>query len=303
MSEKFETFAQYDPSHTRDCETALVLVQRAFGTLAPSLRLIGGLVPRYLTPAKPPDVPDHAATTDVDIVLPVALLGPAENYNPLAAQLKAAGFRRHKNHFGRLSSWRWELDIHGRTVLVEFLQHTDDSELSGRTESVVDEGVSALRILHAGMVQDGYLEREVLVELPNGAKVRELIRYADAVSFIVLKAVALDSRHPNKDAADLIHVMRHAGSVDELAAAYVQRHHEGKYARALEHGLQALRRRFCDEDGIDGAEKEGPVKFCEFHQIGDRGSETRMLEQRNVSGLVTAFVQAVEPRAGRIAGV
>lgn len=35
----------------------------AFGSLKSSLRLVGGLVPRYLTPASPPEVPQHAGTS------------------------------------------------------------------------------------------------------------------------------------------------------------------------------------------------------------------------------------------------
>lgn len=35
----------------------------AFGSLKSSLRLVGGLVPRYLTPASPPEVPQYAGTS------------------------------------------------------------------------------------------------------------------------------------------------------------------------------------------------------------------------------------------------
>ena len=79
----------------------------------------------------------------------------------------------------------------------------------------------AVQILHAGVVHEMYLEREVVVELPDGnGKTKVAIRYAQAAAFILLKALAFDDRKTNKDAADLIHVMRHADSTEKLAAQY-----------------------------------------------------------------------------------
>lgn len=300
MNIKYKTAAEYDDIHTQDCEIALVMLLRAFGSLAPTLRLVGGLVPRYLTPVRPPEVPEHAGTTDVDIVLRVAVLAEKGQYNKLSEQLKANGFSRVVNAEGNASSWRWEREVNKRMVVVEFLQHTDDPSKSSKAESVVGEGVSAMQIQHAGMVHDWYGSREIIVELPDGnGKAKETIYFADAVSFIVLKAVAFEVRRTNKDAADLIHVMRHADDPDVLAAEYGRRLGAGAHAEALEHGLRALHNKFCDEQGLQGFEKEGPSQFCSFHQIGEIGSEARILEQRNVSGLVTQFIEHVRAHAQR----
>lgn len=295
---KHKTFAEYDDGLTRACEGALGMLLRAFGTLAPTLRLVGGLVPRYLTPEAPPDVPKHAGTTDVDIVLAIEVLAEKGKYNKLSDQLKANGFSRATNKEGKPSSWRWERKVDGQTIVVEFLQHTDDPARNARAESVVDEGVSAMQILHAGVVQEMYLEREVIVELPDGnGKTKVAIRYADAVAFILLKALAFEDRKTNKDAADLVHVIRHADSIENLAALYASRLKGGAHHEALEQGLRALERKFSDEQGIEGFEKEGPAQFCAFHEIGELGSEDRILEQRNVSALVTEFVALVRALA------
>lgn len=56
---KPKTASGYDAGYTLSCERALVTLLRGFGTLKGSLRLVGGLVPRYLTPERPPDVPAH----------------------------------------------------------------------------------------------------------------------------------------------------------------------------------------------------------------------------------------------------
>ena len=55
MSEKFKTAGGYSVNLTRDCETALVVLLQAFGSLKDTVRLVGGLMPRYLTPARPPE--------------------------------------------------------------------------------------------------------------------------------------------------------------------------------------------------------------------------------------------------------
>ena len=48
MTEKHKSAEAYSKEKTLACETALVLLLQAFGTLKPTVRLIGGLVPRYL---------------------------------------------------------------------------------------------------------------------------------------------------------------------------------------------------------------------------------------------------------------
>jgi hypothetical protein len=103
------------------CETALVRLLQAFTTLKDTVRLIGGLVPRYLTPAGEPGVPTHVGTTDVDVVLDVALIEAGEGYSKLRWQLKRAGFERLQTEKGP-SSWQWLCNVEGRNVMVEFLQ-------------------------------------------------------------------------------------------------------------------------------------------------------------------------------------
>ena len=57
MSTKFKSAEGYDANLTHNCETVLVVLLQAFGSLKDTLRLVGGLVPRYLTPERPPEVP------------------------------------------------------------------------------------------------------------------------------------------------------------------------------------------------------------------------------------------------------
>ncbi len=83
---------------------------------ARTLRLVGGLVPRYMTPANPPDVPPHAGTTDVDVVLNVSVLAARGAYNKLRRQLKDNGFAPYEPAPGKVSSWQWVYELNGSAV-------------------------------------------------------------------------------------------------------------------------------------------------------------------------------------------
>lgn len=290
------TAAGYSQDHTLACERALVTLLRGFGTLKHTLRLVGGLVPRYLTPAKPPDVPMHAGTSDVDIVLNIQVLADGEAYKTLAHQLKDRGFTRVINGKGQASSWRWQRQVtEHEFVVVEFLRDAKEDLPAGSVSTVEEERISALAIRHAGIVHEWFAEREITADLLDGGGVAtETVRFADVVSFIVLKALAYDDRHENKDAADLVHVMRYAGDLPWVANQFAERMALGQHVDAIEEALAALRRRFCDGEGVEGHLRDGPVSCGMFaHGPYPDKEEERALEQRNVSGLVTEFLRLV----------
>lgn len=297
MNTKHRTAEHYNADVTRNCEIALTLLLRSFGTLKDTIRLVGGLVPRYLAPMQPPDVPAHAGTTDVDVLLNVSVLAQKGTYAQLKDQLKANGFTRNMKD-GRSSSWQWVCEVNGQRVVIEFLQSTDDETQNGRLASLDGEGVSAVQFLHAGIAHDWYEETEIKVEMPNSAGIAsERVRYADPVAFMILKTMAFDHRREPKDVADLIHVMRYWGKpapdIDRLAATYVERIKAGPHSEVLQKTLGLLEQHFCDEADTEGWKKEGPSMFANFHQIGEPGSEEFVREQRDVSGVVAYFIHRV----------
>lgn len=295
MNTKHKTAAEYSTDHTKACEIAFVALLRAFGSLKHDLRLVGGLVPRYLTPSQPPEIPEHAGTTDVDVVLNITVLAAKGTYDKLKRQLKDGGFVRYQPEpKGPVSSWQWVYDAGGTPIVVEFLQHTDDPGQSSFLVEIDGEDVSACQILYAGIAHDWFEEKVIVVELPNnGGTVKETIRYADSVAFIVLKALAFRTRHERKDASDLIHVMRYGGSIELLAKKFVERLATGAHAGAIDHALAALEKNFCDEPDIPGYRKDGPSAVANFHGLQDADEETRIREQRDVSGMMDYFLLQV----------
>ncbi len=291
MIEKHKLAESYSKETTLACEIALVLLLQAFGSLKPTLRLIGGLVPRYLAPEAPPDVPAHVGTTDVDIVLDVAVLAAGEDYSSLRDQLKQAGFECLITN-GKASSWQWVCTVHGEQVVIEFLVHTDSPNEKGLVQ-LDGESISACRIPYAGIASEWYLEKELRIERPDGDGISiEIIRHADAVAFIALKAFAMQSRQERKDVADIVHVLRHFKSGPASVAAEFAAKLAGDIHQApLRSALNILREKFCDDEKTAGHEKDGPGRYVSFHGIDDPDERAR--ETRNVSGLVTEFLRLV----------
>lgn len=293
MSEKYKTAAEYHREAADACETALVRLLQAFTTLKSTVRLIGGLVPRYLTPSDEAGAPTHVGTTDVDVVLDVALIEAGDGYGKLRKQLKDAGFERLQTDNGP-SSWQWVCKVGDQNVTVEFLQEAEDPNAPVQLVSIAGEDVGACKMPFVGIAQDWYQDRVVTVEMPDGdGLLKETIRHADAVAFIVLKALAMKHRSERKDPADLVHVMRHydAGP-DSIAEEFAERWHSGSHRDALIECVKSLRDYFCDEDGTEGYLKTGPSRFARFHGL-KAGSDDAILEQRQVSALVMHFMSRI----------
>ena len=297
-AEKPKTADGYDSAQTLACERVLVTLLSAFGTMKDSIRLVGGLVPRYLTPEMPPDVPAHAGTTDVDIVFNLQVIAEGEGYASLGDQLKQRGFVRYLKPGGKApSSWQWEHRISAHeSVVVEFLHDAADRSQEGRLTPIEGEKVSALGIRHAGVVHDWYCERRVTAELFDGAGMStELVRYADVTSFLILKAIAFDQRAENKDAGDLVHVMRYVGTPEQVGDEIVKRYRSGAHDQAILDALDALQNRFCDGDGVEGYLRNGPIAAARFKLgLDDEDDEERVREQLDVAGLVMAVVSHVQ---------
>ena len=90
----------YKNEVTENCERVLVTLLRGLGPWKDSIYLIGGLTPRYLIKAKPPSVPTHAGTGDVDIVVELQMLAGTDAYHSLEDNFKKLGFERGENSRG-----------------------------------------------------------------------------------------------------------------------------------------------------------------------------------------------------------
>jgi hypothetical protein len=290
----------YKQEVTENCERVLVTLLRGLGPWKNSVYLVGGLTPRYLIKARPPEVPAHAGTGDVDIVVELQMLADTKAYHSLDGNFKRLGFERGENAKGEKVSWRWQTKTKGgATIILELL--ADDPELGGgRVQPLPTEGdISALNIPHSSMVFDHYETKEISAELlGDDGNATETIRHADIVSFVCLKAFALDQRYERKDAHDLVYCLEHYEGGPEAAAKAFAIALDGRHREAVDKALNILRKRFADEGSSEGYLKDGPVAVAKF-ELGDDAEtrEARALRQRGASELVMRVLRAIE--AGR----
>ena len=286
----------YESSITENCERVLVTLLRGLGPWKDSVYLVGGLTPRYLVKAKPPEVPEHAGTGDVYIVVELQMLADTEAYHSLEENFKKLGFEHGENSKGEKVSWRWQTDAgNGATIILELL--ADDPELGGgKVQPLPTEGnISALNIPHSSMVFDHHEIIEISAELLGDDGVAtEKVRHADLVSFTCLKAFALDQRYERKDAHDLVYCIEHCeGGLDTAVAAFAPAL-EGKHGDVVREALAILRRHFADDDGTEGFQKDGPVAVAKFELVDDVDSrDDRILRQRQASEVIMGLLEGL----------
>jgi len=296
------TLDGYSDQYTLDCERVLVTLLRGLGPWKDSVCLIGGLTPRYLVAARPPAVPPHAGTMDVDIVIDLQLLADTQAYQTLEQNFKKLGFERAINDRQQMLSWRWQTKTeHGAIMVLELLADAPDIA-GGRVQALPTERrISALNIPHSSIVFDLNQATEIQAELLGGnGIVTEWIRHANLVSFTCLKALAFDQRFERKDAHDLIYCIEHAPEGTDVVAKVFRKELEGKHRDVVDAALVILHNRFASDDKVEGYLKDGPVSVAKF-ELGEGDDaeqrEARILRQREVSELIEQLLGRV-----RVAG-
>ncbi|MBB6584466.1 antitoxin [Ralstonia solanacearum] len=285
----------YDDGYTAECERVLVTLLAGLGPWKDSVYLIGGLVPRYLVRERPPNVPPHAGTLDVDVVIALEILADTQAYHTLEENLKHMQFERSESN-GRKVSWRWQARTErGMTVVLELI--ADDPETSGgRVQALPTNGnISALNIPHASMVFDLHEVTEIRAQLlgDNGIAT-EQVRYANLVSFTCLKAFAFDQRHERKDAHDLVYCLECAPGGVEAAAQQFRDALGGPYTDVVDRALHILETRFVSDAETEGHLKDGPVAVSKFEHLDTSDTrERRVLRQREASDVVEALLRAI----------
>ena len=230
------TLDGYSDQYTVDCERVLVTLLRGLGPWKESVYLVGGLTPRYLVAARPPLVPAHAGTLDVDIVIDLQILADTEAYHTLEDNLKKMGFERAENEKQQKLSWRWQTRTeHGALMVLELL--ADAPEIAGgKVQPLPTEGtIAALNIPHSSIVFDLHQVTEIQAELLGGNGIAtEKIKHANLVSFTCLKSFAFDQRFERKDAHDLIYCIEHAPEgMDAVAEAFKKQLYERGFKRVV----------------------------------------------------------------------
>jgi hypothetical protein len=274
----------YDEVTTARCERALVTLLGNLGPWRERIYLAGGLAPRYLVGQLPEGARAHVGTTDVDLIIGLALGDETpETYRTLQDNLKKSDFKQTE------PSFRWSRDVEGVAVVVEFLCETDAVE-PGRIFRPKGEftgsSFGAFNVRGAHLVREDFIEREIEGErLDGGGRSKITVRVANVLSYTVLKTFAFQDRHENKDAYDLVFTLLNypdgPGPAGQAAASSPVRTHP-----QVAEALLLLEERFRDVG------QDGPNAYASFLAARDDDEEKARLRQEAVA-TVREFLRAV----------
>jgi hypothetical protein len=276
-------FTDYDDATTARCERALVTLLGDLGPWRERIYLVGGLAPRYLVGRLPDGARAHVGTTDVDLVIGVALGDetPA-TYRTLQNNLEKSQFDPTDPGF------RWVREVDGVKVVVEFLCETESVPAgfifrpkAGSTGS----NVGAFNVRGANLVRYDYVERVLESErLDGGGRSKVTLRVANLLPYTVLKVLAFQDRHENKDSYDLVFCLLHFGDGPEAAGREAARSAIAHHA-SVTGALELLGERFRDVG------QDGPTAYATFlAEPGDDEAAARL--RREAVATVRTFLDA-----------
>lgn len=271
-------YTDYDEATTRRCERVLVTLIGDVGPWGQRIYLAGGLVPQYLVGKLPDTSPAHVGSADVDLVIGLALGDEApESYRTLQNNLERAGFHQE-------SSFRWTRRVDGERVVVEFLCETDQVEpgaiFKPRGKSVGTR-LGAFNVRGAHLVQDDFIERVIGAErLDEGGLSKVGVRVANLLPYTVLKILAFQDRHDNKDAYDLVFTLVNWEGGPRAAGAAARSSPLAGHPQVTE-ALALLAERFVN------VSQDGPSHYAEFWRPGD---EERARRRREAVATVSEFL-------------
>jgi len=262
-------YTDYNDEATIRCERALLTLIGDLGPWRERIYLAGGLAPRYLVGQLPEGSRGHVGTTDVDLIIGLALGDETpETYRTLQNNLEGAKFKQLE------PSFRWSREVEGATVILEFLCETDQVE-PGRIFRPKGEytgsKLGAFNVRGAHLARDDFLERDIEGErLDGGGRSRVAIRVANVLPYAVLKVLAFQDRHENKDAYDLVFTLLNFQNGPRAAGAAARESRVSAHAQVAE-SLTLLEERFNDPG------QDGPSAYGLFLATrGDRAEEARL---------------------------
>ncbi|KLO27664.1 hypothetical protein ABW16_15550 [Mycolicibacter heraklionensis] len=276
-----EHYSAYDEETTARCERALVTLLGDVGPWGNRIYLAGGLAPRYIVGSLPEGARPHVGTTDVDLVIGLTVDDESdEAYRTLENNLRKSGFKPE-------SSFQWSKQIDGVTILVEFMCETDQVE-PGRIfkpKQGLGTKFGAFNVRGAQLIARDFTEHSLEADrIDDGGRSRVTVRVANILSYTVLKILAFQDRHENKDAYDLIYCLLNFGDGPEDAGRTAA--NSAIYGAAqVQEAMRLLAERFAV------AENDGPHAYANFLAEGSDRDEPARLRQEAVA-VVRAFLAA-----------
>lgn len=240
------------------CEKALRTIIAKVGSWGSQLVLFGGLAPRYIVEAVPEEVEAHKGTTDLDVVIGIAIeTDEDEAYTTLQKELRAAGFEPESG-----KSDRWRRTIDDIPVVIEFFCPVQPGGVSGRLKrnpgGSAGAELSARQMKGAEIAGIDCIRRTLRGNILDHGGVREVeVQVVNILPFLILKAFALEGRDKEKDAYDIVWTLAAFEDGPDSAASAASASPLAAHPYADE-AIGLLEERFADPQA------QGPSNYARF---------------------------------------
>lgn len=266
----------YDSQQVALVKATCLYVATKLGDLIDEIVIVGGLVPSLIIDQT--DSEPHVGTLDLDIGFALALLD-GRRYEELARRLRQAGFSPDVNEAGQQTRQRWKFEEPHR-VTVDFLMAPTRPGVPAGSLQNIDNDLAAIITpgLHLAFADQVEVVLDGVTVLNERA--RRTVRVCGPGAFVVLKALAFRNRGENKDAYDLVYVVRNCGTARPTVADRIRAFHDDPAAQlALAH----LREDFAEVDSV------GPRRVAHFlhRQANDDA-------QADARGLILDLLDALD---------
>ena len=278
MANKPTTAAGYPPEMAIAARQMCLYVATILGDLLDDIVVVGGLVP-YLIVDQMHGVEGHVGTRDLDLGLALAVLDE-ERYKQIADRLRARGFTQAMNEDGTPTRQTWKL--REEAITIDFLiPPAGASQKPGKLQNLQADFAAIITPALPLAFQD--VVRVVIDDTtPNRERAKRQVNVAGPAAFVVLKAHALKQRGENKDAYDLVYVLRSFG--DEPITEVVRRFATIASATEAVEALTILDAEFASVEHV------GPRRYAEF--LGDANDAERRAE---AFAAVREFLRLLHP--------
>lgn len=254
---KDENISTYSRLFTQNVETVLLDLWGRLGEYRKYLVLVGGLAPRYIT--APEGTTDfsfssHCGTMDIDLGISLAV-NDEEKYKHIRKILKDCGFDYLKHEDGARKSHSFEVCTDAGKVSIDFMT-TAYNEPFKRHVQKIERTISAIKVPGIGLALQSPLMVKIHGKNRKDDFVTETIPVCRPVAFIVLKALAFDSRHKEKDSYDLVYTLKNYqdGAVSVAKGIMPSDRSEPAFLQAIE----TLKNRFASPS------HDGPRAYARF---------------------------------------
>jgi len=273
---RFDTAADYRPGLAIEARRMCLHVATILGDLLDEIVVVGGLVP-YLIIDQEVAVEPHVGTRDLDLGLSIAVLDD-QRYREISARLRDRGFRPGKNQAGNTTRQTWELP--GQPITIDFLiSRTDAGPSPGKLQNLEGDFAAIVAAALPLAFRDSLIVPIGGTTLADEVAERS-VKVCGPAAFVAMKAHAIKLRAKDKDAYDLVYVLKHYG--DGTAGEVAARYAAFAGVAEAEQALEILRSDFATTDHL------GAVRAARF-ATGQKDANL----QADAFGYVQAFLERV----------